>query len=436
MTSAGGVSLRGRLEELYRFERSSMRPGLAGIERLLNRVGRPERLFPSVLIAGTNGKGSTAAHLASILKSAGLRVGLYTSPHLLRFHERIRIDGEEISDEALDRLLERWWPVFEEEHPSFFEAATALCFEYFAEQSLDFAVVEVGLGGRLDSTNILEPRVSVITTISSDHTEILGHSLRRIAIEKAGIIRPGRPLVLGVEERSAKSAILEVATERGARVESLGRSNGFRILGEGPEGTEFRLRTSSFSGALRTPLHGRHQARNAALAALAAEAALQGRPAETIARGIERGIAATRWPARAEWIDGDPPILVDVAHNVEGAASLAATLAGLYPGRPAAVVAGFSRDKAHGQILRALARVAGRFYLTQFAGERATPAVELLREAPAGPVGCEAVPSVAEAISRAADWARPRGGVVVLTGSFFLVAEALPILGRDVPRAL
>lgn len=436
MTFTEGVSLRGRLEDLYRFERSGMRPGLAGIERLLERAGRPERSFPSILIAGTNGKGSTAAHLASILRAAGLRVGLYTSPHLLRFHERIRVDGEEISDQDLDQLLSRWWPRFEEEHPSFFEAATAICFDHFAAQSLDLAVVEVGLGGRLDATNILEPRVSVITTISSDHTEILGHSLRRIAIEKAGIVRKSGRLILGVEERTARGAILEIATERGAQVELLGRGAGLRTLRIGAEGTEFRLKTSSFSGILRTPLHGRHQARNAALAALAAEAALEGRPRGAIAQAIERGIGETRWPARAEWIDGNPPILVDVAHNVEGATSLAGTVAGLLPGRPVAIVAGFSRDKAHEKILNALGRVAGRFYLTQFSGERATPADVLLRAAPARHLDCEAVPSVPEAIARAKEWAMARGGVVVITGSFFLVGEVLPILGRDVPRAL
>ncbi len=436
MTFAEGVSLRGRLDELYRFERSGMRPGLAGIERLLERAGRPERRFPSILIAGTNGKGSTAAHLASVLRSAGLTVGLYTSPHLVRFHERIRIDGEEISDSDLDELLARWWPRFEEERPSFFEASTAICFDHFAAKKVDLAVVEVGLGGRLDATNILEPRVSVITTISSDHTEILGHTLRRIAIEKAGIVKPGGRLVLGVEQRSARSAILEVAAQRGARVDLLGRSAGFRTLRVGPRGTEFRLKTSSYSGILRTPLYGRHQARNAALAALTAEIALEGRSPGAVAQAIEQGIAETRWPARAEWIEGTPPILIDVAHNVEGAAALAATVAGLLPGRPLAVVAGFSRDKAHEKILHVLGRVAGRFFLTQFAGERATPAELLLRAAPTRHLDCQAVSNVGEAISRATDWARGRGGAVVITGSFFLVGEALQILGRDVPRAL
>ena len=436
MSFTEGVSLRGRLEDLYRFERSGMRPGLTGIERLLEKAGRPDRAFPSVLIAGTNGKGSTAATLASILRAAGLRTGLYTSPHLVRFNERIRVDGREISDAELDDLLTRWWPRFEEEHPSFFEAATAIGFDHFAASSLDAAVVEVGLGGRLDATNVLEPMVSVITTISSDHAEILGHTLRRIAIEKAGIVKEGGRLVLGVRPGEARNAILEIATARGATVELLGREARFRVLRVEEDGTEFHLKTSSFSGAVTIPLHGAHQARNAALAALAAETVLSGRPGGEISRAIEAGIVDTRWPARVEWIEGDPPILVDVAHNVEGAIALGVTVAALLPGRPIAVVAAFSRDKAHDKILKALGRVAGRFFLTQFAGERATPAVDLLHAAPARHLDCEAVPDVREAISRAKSWARSRNGAVLVTGSFFLVGEALPILDREVPRAI
>ncbi|HEY7727719.1 MAG TPA: Mur ligase family protein, partial [Candidatus Eisenbacteria bacterium] len=188
MRAPSGCSLRQRLEELFRFERSGMRPGLEGIHRLLDRAGRPDREFASVLVGGTNGKGSTAAHLASILRAVGLRVGLYTSPHLLRFNERIRIDGRAIDDDRLEALLGAWWPRFEAERPSFFEAATALGFDFFARSGVDIAVVEVGLGGRLDATNILRPRASVITTVSTDHTEILGDSLARIAAEKAGIV--------------------------------------------------------------------------------------------------------------------------------------------------------------------------------------------------------------------------------------------------------
>jgi len=436
MTISAGVSLRRRLEELYRFERIAMRPGLAGVERLLDRAGRPDRAFPSILIAGTNGKGSTAAHLASILRAAGLKTGLYTSPHLVRFEERIRIDGAEIASADLEALLAMWWPRFEEEKPSFFEAATALCFDHFRNAGVEVAVVEVGLGGRLDATNILVPRVSVITTISSDHTEILGHTLRRIAIEKAGIVKEGRSLALGVGPGEARHAILDIAAERGAAVSILGKAARVRTLGIGPGGTEFRLRTASFDGTLRTPLAGKHQARNAALAALAAEIYLDRRPATEIAAAIGRGIPVTRWPARSELLPGEPPVLVDAAHNVEGATALAETVQALWPGTPVVFVAGFARDKAHEAILRALGRAASRFVLTRFHGERAMPPEDLLRLAPAAHLDCEAVPDPMEALGAAKAWALRANGAVVLTGSLYLIGEALPLLGAEVPRAL
>ncbi len=438
MKQSAGAPLTRRLEELYRFERSGMRLGLTGIERLLERAGRPDRAFPSVLIAGTNGKGSTAAHLASIFRAAGLKTGLFTSPHLVRFHERIRVDGREIDDDALEALLARWWPRFEEDRPSFFEAVTALCFDHFAGMDLGMAVVEVGLGGRLDATNVLTPRASVITTIASDHTEILGRTLRKIALEKAGIVKEGGALVLGVRGGEPRAAILGVARERGARVKRLGADARYATRGVTPRGTEFRLRIDSFSGTLRTPLLGVHQARNAALAALAAETVLRelGRAPADIARAVEQGIAATKWPARAEWIDGDPPILLDVAHNVEGALALAATVRALGPARPVSVVAAFSRDKAHPAILGALAPIASRFTLTEFTGERATPAAVLLASAPARDVASRAVPSASEAVGDAIDWARRQGGLVLITGSFYLMPQALAALGRDVPRAI
>ncbi len=436
MTQTAGAPLTRRLEDLYRFERTGMRLGLEGIERLLELGGRPDRAFPSVLIAGTNGKGSTAAHLASILRAAGLRVGLYTSPHLVRFHERIRVDGAEIGDDELEVLLERWWPRFEAERPSFFEAVTALAFDHFAAKSLDMAVVEVGLGGRLDATNVLVPRASVITTISSDHTEILGKTLRRIAAEKAGIVKPGGTLVLGVRSPEPRAEILERARQEGARVLQLGRHARYTPKSVSRGGTAFRLVTERFTGNVTTPLLGFHQARNAALAALATEVVLENRSRGDTARAIVEGIAATRWPARAEVIGDDPPVLVDVAHNVEGAKALAATVAALFPGRKAAVVIALSRDKPHAAILNAVAPVASRFTLTEFGGERATPAATLARVAPARHLTCEVVPSAADAVRGAVDWARREGGVVVVTGSFYLMPEALAALGGEVPRAI
>ncbi|HXL15734.1 MAG TPA: folylpolyglutamate synthase/dihydrofolate synthase family protein [Methylomirabilota bacterium] len=436
MKAPVSATLTRRLDEMYRFERSGMRPGLSGIERLLETAGRPDRAFSSVLVAGTNGKGSTAAHLDSILRAAGLKTGLYTSPHLLRFHERIRVQGREIEDDTLEPLLERWWPRFEAQSPSFFEAATALGFDHFASSGLDVAVVEVGLGGRLDATNILVPRVSVITTISSDHAEILGTTLRRIATEKAGIVKPGGILVCGVRGAEARSAIDAAARERGAAVKRLGIDARYATRGLSLDGTEFQLETSSFSGRLRTTLLGKHQARNAALAALAAETWLQGRTPGEIGSAIERGIAAARWPARAELVRRDPPVVVDVAHNVEGAGALAETVGSLFAERPIAFVVALSRDKAHAEFLRRLGSVAARFYLTEFEGERATSASLLLEAAPSKHITCEAVPSIPEALDRALAWAREARGVVVVAGSFFLLARALPHLEVSVPHAL
>lgn len=434
MTRTTGAPLTRRLDDLYHFERSGMRLGLEGITRLLEEGGRPDLAFPSVLIAGTNGKGSTAAHLASIFRAAGLKTALYTSPHLVRFHERIRVDGVEIGDAALEEALDRWWPRFEAERPSFFEAATAVAFDHFARERVEMAVVEVGLGGRLDATNVLVPRVSVITTISTDHAEILGRTLARIAAEKAGIVKPGGILALGVRRPEPREVILEAARRQGARVLLLGRDARYAARGMDAQGTDVWLRTPSFSGVVRTPLLGLHQARNAALAALAAEAA--GLSPAVLGRAIAEGIPATRWPARAEVFGDDPPVLVDVAHNVEGARALAETVSALFPGKKVAVVAAFSREKAHGAILAELARVASRFTLTEFEGERATPAALIAKAAPASHITCEAVPVPAEAIRGARDWARSAGAVLVVTGSFYLMPEAMRALGREVPRAI
>jgi dihydrofolate synthase/folylpolyglutamate synthase len=435
MKAPPGSSLRQRLEELFRFERSGMRLGLSGVERLLDRGGRPDRAFASVLVAGTNGKGSTAAHLASILRASGLRVGLYTSPHLIRFNERIRVDGRAIADDPLEALLAEWWPRFEEEGPSFFEAATALGFDHFARCGIDLAVVEVGLGGRLDATNILTPRVSVITTISSDHTEILGDTLARIAVEKAGIVKPGGTLVCGVRKPAARATIEDVAAERGSRTLWLGRELRYATRAVSAEGTELWIRGPSMEGVVRTPLPGAHQARNAALAALAAEAALDG-PRPAIAAAIAAGIPATRWPARAQVLDQDPPVLLDAAHNVEGAIALRETVAALYPGRPVAFVVALARDKARTPFLTELGRVASRFYLTEFPGDRATPAALLLESAPAAHLACEARPAARAAVEEALRWASGAGGVVVVAGSFYLLAEAMPVLRADVPDDL
>src|SRR5579872_4247347 len=298
---------------------------LAHMRVLLNALDHPERRFPSVLIAGTNGKGSTAATLASILQASGLRTGLYTSPHLVRINERIRINGENIDDEKfalLHDMVERTAERLIEDgelpwHPSFFEMLTAMAFEHFATSKLDIAVLEVGMGGRLDATNVVEPRVSVITDISLDHEKFLGNTIAEIAREKAGIIRPGGVVVTLPQTPAANDVIGNVILEHNATAVSAvpyvppvspASPQYFELLTEdsspatAPKGrknpvSRYPLQVLGKQIMVETPLVGRHQLRNIALAIAAAEELNeQGFP--VTAKSIEQGIRETRWPGR------------------------------------------------------------------------------------------------------------------------------------------
>ncbi|HEY7728633.1 MAG TPA: cyanophycin synthetase, partial [Candidatus Eisenbacteria bacterium] len=235
---------------------------------------------------------------------------------------------------------------------------------------------------------------------------------------------------------AARAVIEAIAAERGARSLWLGRALRYSTRGVDPDGTDLWIRGHSIEALVRTPLPGAHQARNAALAALAAEVLLDGRSREEVAAAVASGIAATRWPARAQIIHRDPPVLLDAAHNVEGAIALRETVAALFPGRPVAFVVALSRDKARASFLTELGRVGSRFYLTQFGGERSTPAGLLLESAPRAHLACEALSDPREAVSAALRWAAAAGAVVVVTGSFYLLAETMPGLHADVPDAL
>jgi len=388
-------------------------------------------------VAGTNGKGSVCAFARAMLEAQGLRVHVHTSPHLVNWHERYRLAAPGGGRLVEDDVLEEVEQVNQGREITFFEITAAAMFLAFSRYPADAVVLEVGLGGTYDATNVVpNPAMTVIQPVGMDHKEFLGNDLAGIAAEKAGIIKPMGTLVLGVRRAEPREVILETARRMNARVLVLGRHGRYAARGVGPGGTELWLRTPSFAGATRTPLLGVHQARNAALAALTAEVALEGRTAEAIGAAVAGGIPSTRWPARAEIVGDDPPVLVDVAHNVEGARALAETVRALFPKRKAAFVAAFSRDKAHEEILAVLARVASRFTLTQFEGERATPATTLAEVAPARHLTCEAVSDPAAAMRSAISWARRERGVVVVTGSFYLMPEAMAALGREVPRAI
>ena len=346
---------------------------LENINLLSERLGCPHRAYPSAHIAGTNGKGSTAAFLEAILRDAGFRTGLNTSPHLERINERIRINGEEISDEAFADVLSRVQAITEEllaagklrAHPTYFECVTAMAFEYFAQQRVEFGVFEVGLGGRLDSTNILTPVVSIITRIDFDHENFLGHSLREIAGEKAGIIKPAVPVVVAEQRPEA----LEVIRKRAKELLSpaLDVTETFRIDNESMKDGHVRAQVTEVASGwtieLSPSLPGRFQLQNA-LSAVAATRLLQQRGFRISDESIARGVATTVWPGRIEKIQSRPDVYLDGAHNPSAARELAHFVEETLKGRKIFLLYGALRDKAVDEVAGLLFPLAAEVILT------------------------------------------------------------------------
>ena len=425
---------------------------LAHMRVLLQGMDRPERRFPSVLIAGTNGKGSTAATLASILRASGLKTGLYTSPHLVRINERIRVDGKEISDDEfaslhgeVDRVAEKLVERAELPwHPSFFEMMTAIALEHFARERVDLAVLEVGMGGRLDATNVVEPQVSVITDISLDHQKFLGNTVGEIAREKVGIIRPGGVVVTLPQQPEANDVIGNTILELGARavnavpyVPPVSPGSGEYLVPSTELGISiyrYPLQVLGEQILVETPLVGRHQLRNVALAiAAAAELSEQGFSSIT-ARSIERGVRETRWPGRFQVIaarPGWPEMVIDVAHNPAGAWALRAGLSERYEDRPLIFVFGAMRDKAISEMTEILFPLAERVIATRPENPRAASPKEIQQAAARTGVEIEAVEDVHHAVERARALAKA-GTVVVITGSIYLVGEVMRSVGAEV----
>jgi len=421
---------------------------------LLLAMNHPERRFPSVLIAGTNGKGSTAATLVSILRASGLKTGLYTSPHLVRINERIRVNGEEISDDhfanlhgEVDRVAERLVRRGElPRHPSFFEMMTAIAFEYFARERVELAVLEVGMGGRLDATNVVEPQLSVITDISLDHQKFLGDTVREIAREKVGIIRTGGVVVALPQQPEANDVIGNTILELGARAVNVvpyvppvsPASTDYLVTrtAEGNAGFLYRypLQVLGEEILVETQLVGRHQLRNVALAiAAAVELNQQGFNGIT-AKGIERGIRETRWPGRFQVIAaraGWPEMALDVAHNPAGAWALRSALSERYEDRPLIFVFAAMRDKAISEMAEILFPLAERVIATRPENPRAASPEEIQQAAARTGVEVEAVEDVRSALERAQALAKA-GTVVVVTGSIYLVGEVMRSMGAEV----
>ena len=418
-------SYRETLDYLYGLLSLGIRPGLSATERLLSSLKDPQKEYPSIHVAGTNGKGSTSATLEAILTEAGFSAGLYTSPHLERFNERIRISGEAIADSDVVRVAEAVKrgseaAFAEGKGPTFFEFTTAMAFQYFKEKKVDIAVLETGMGGRLDATNIVTPLVSIITNVGFDHTLHLGEDLAAIAGEKAGIIKERVPVVTGVEAPLALPVIEEEAKKRGSRLFRYGadfRGNA-RPVERGFDYSGMSLRLTGLSLKLR----GSHQFKNASCA-LAAVEVLQGLGYAIGEEAIREGLAGVFWPGRFEVMRERPLVILDCAHNPDGASVLAAALREFLASRRLVLVTGVMIDKDIDGIFSHLVPLASVVILTKPAMDRAA-AVELLEKKLVDykkPVILTR--TVKEACSRALKEASD-GDAICVTGSIFTVGEA------------
>jgi len=391
------------------------------VHRLLALLGDPHRTFRSIHIAGTKGKGSTAAMAEAVLRAAGYRTGLYTSPHLHTFRERIQVGGELIPEADVVRLVEAMQPLVDQVADiTTFEVMTALAFAWFAEQRVEWAVVEVGLGGRLDATNVVMPAVAVITPISYDHTAILGDTLAQIAAEKAGIVKPGVPVVTAPQTDEALGVIEETCRRQGSPLTLVGRDWEWQAGHFTFDGQAFAIRHGRERlDGLWLPLLGEHQLLNATTAV----AAVAGSGTEVSAAAIRHGLRAVYWPARLEILNRGPWLVADSAHNGDSAQKLRAALQALFGGRRLTVVLGASTDHVTPELLAALLAGAERAIATRARHPRAADPAWL--QARAGVLGypLEVSQSVPQALEMALAAAGP-DDLICCTGSVFIAAEA------------
>ncbi len=424
---------------------------LARTRQLLQRLGDPQAAYRTIHVAGTKGKGSVSALIASSLRAAGHRTGLYTSPHLVHFTERIRLDDREIAEAELARLVEELKPhVAEIPGLTTFELVTALGFLHFAQAGVDVAVIEVGLGGRLDATNVITPQVAVITSLSYDHMHLLGDRLSDIAREKAGIIKPGVALVLAPQQQEADHVVERIAAELGAPLVKVGRDWLYAPGGHDLAHQSLHIWSAAEQPLMdafvesgggeewappryEIPLLGYHQVVNAAVA-YAALRVLRERGLSVTEEAVQRGFREVRWPGRFQVLSSDPAVVIDSAHNRDSALKLRLALDDYFPGAPVTLIFGASADKDISGMLQELLPRVSRLILTQAVHPRAADPEEVAALAHGHGARAEVVAPVEQALRRAIERARP-GEVIVSAGSLFVAGEALAAWERVRPAA-
>jgi len=419
---------RSCLEWLFARRRFVMKPGLERVEYLLGSVGNPHHDFRVVHVAGTNGKGSTSNLIASVLSEHNLRTGLFTSPHVIDFTERYVIDGERITRDRALEYVERLKPASDDIEATFFEIATAIAALYFSEQKVDIAVAEVGLGGRLDATNALDSRLSVITGIALDHVEVLGNDVRRIASEKAGIIRPGGSVVCGATG-DALEIIRGVASGLDARFVATREESELRRVSIVSTGSIFNLEFGEYAYRnLSTSMLGRHQVANAVNAVVAVHQLAKDGLMTLSEPALRSGLSEAMSLGRLQILDRRPTVVADVAHNTEAAHALAVALDEVFAYDRLIVVLGLMADKDAAGFIGALADSTDLMVLTEPGTPRAARAADLLLVARQHNIEAAAVSSPGAAVAAAVSEAG-EGDLVLITGSHYTVGDVMKSLG-------
>jgi len=413
---------------LLNLELFGIKLGLTNITKFLDRLGNPQKRYQTVHVAGTNGKGSTAAMIEAMLVENGYKVGKFTSPHLVEYRERFRINKQKISEEYVAGFVDDHKEFIRNERITFFETATALALQSFKDEQVDFGVVEVGLGGRLDATNVLMPAVSAITQIALDHLHVLGNTIEKIATEKAGIIKEGIPVVTSATDETALAVLSRTAAERGSSLTRLIPNDHYRVLETAIGHTRFSYSSNGdIPTEYITNMPGSHMAENASLALLALDTLHKSGAVDRVSANSQ-GLRNVHWPGRFHTIEGRKKQIFDVAHNPQGMKALADTLASLFPGQKFVVVLGVLQRRDFEDFFAQLARFTRYLVICRPGTDRAAGMEELVRNAIAYRLEFTVIEKSTDAYEHAVELSGDDSSLVI-TGSHYTLGEIYGYLG-------